>query len=250
MLQACLNGSRTKDFHAFTPLTPAELATDAALAVAAGASELHLHPRGADGAETLEPAAVAAAIEAIRARLPDTPIGLSTHAGIAPGGAGRLAAVQAWQVLPDYVSVNLIEEDAPEMIRLCLSRGIGIEAGLWSAADAERFVALPEARQVLRILIEINEQDAAEGLEVAAAIRKVLARASLDLPILQHGFDASKWALYQDAMMRGLDTRIGLEDGKLMPDGSEAEGNAALVKEAFRMARLPPNTVPDTVAAG
>lgn len=250
MLQACLNGSRTKDFHAFTPLTPSELATDAALAIAAGASELHIHPRGDDGAETLEPAAIAAAIRAIRARLPETPIGLSTHERIAPGGAGRLEAVKAWEVLPDYVSINLIEKDAPEMIRLCLSRGIGVEAGLWSVADAERFVALPEARQALRILIEINEQDTADGLAAAAGIRKVLARASLDVPILQHGLDATKWPLYQDALMRGLDTRIGLEDGKLMPDGSEAEGNAALIKAAFHMARVPPKIVPEMPAAG
>ena len=241
MLQACLNGSRSRDFRPTTPLTPAELAADAAAVLAAGATELHLHPRDEAGAETLDPIHVAAALEAIRARLPGTPIGLSTHAGIAPGGAGRLEAVKAWTVLPDYVSVNLIEEDAPEMIALALSRGIGIEAGLWSEADAERFVKLPHARQALRILIEINEQDEAEGLEVAAAIRKVLARASLDVPVLQHGLDATMWPLYRDALLRGLDSRIGLEDGKHMPNGSETEDNAALIKAAMLMARVPPD---------
>ncbi|MGA0564615.1 3-keto-5-aminohexanoate cleavage protein [Ancylobacter sp. VNQ12] len=241
MLQACLNGSRSKEFYAFTPLSPAELATDAAAVVAAGASELHVHPRNGDGIETLEAAPVAAALEAIRTRVPGVPVGISTHAGIAVGAAGRLAAVEAWTVLPDYVSVNLVEPDAPEMIRLALSRGIGIEAGLWSATDAERFVALPQAREALRILIEINEQDEAEGLEAAAAIRKVLARASLDVPVLQHGYDASKWPLYRDALLRGLDARIGLEDGKLLPSGEEAADNAALIKAAFLLARVPPD---------
>lgn len=244
MLQACLNGSRGKEFHAFTPLSPAELASDAAAAVAAGASELHVHPCNGDGAESLAADDVAAALEAIRARLPGVPVGISTHAGIAVGPAGRLAAVKGWKVLPDYVSVNLIEPDAPEMIELALSRGIGIEAGLWSAADAERFIALPQARKVLRILIEINEQDEAEGLEAAAAIRKVLARASLDVPVLQHGFDASKWPLYRDALLRGLDSRIGLEDGKFLPSGEEARDNAALIKAALEIARTPPNPVP------
>lgn len=247
MLQACLNGSRERAFHPHTPRTPAELAADAVAVVAAGATELHLHPRAPSGAETLDSGEVAAALEAIRARVPGTPIGLSTHAGIAPGGAGRLDAVKGWQVLPDYVSVNLIEEDAPEMIRLALSRGIGVEAGLWSEADAERFVALPEARHALRILIEINEQDVAEGLEIAAAIRKVLARASLDVPVLQHGFEATVWPLYQDALMRGLDGRIGLEDGKHLPDGREATDNAALIKAALVLARVPPNLPPEAV---
>lgn len=247
MLQACLNGSRDGAFHAYTPLTPERLAADAAAVVAAGANELHLHPRDEAGAETLDPAHVAAALEAVRARVPGVPVGLSTHAGIAPGGPGRLAAMKAWRVLPDYVSVNLIEDDAPEMIALALSRGIGVEAGLWSQADAERFVALPEAKNCLRILIEINEQDVEEGLRVAAAIRKVLARASLDVPVLQHGLDATVWPLYQDALMRGLDGRIGLEDGKHLPDGSEAADNAALIKAAFRLARVPPNLPPEAV---
>lgn len=249
MLQACLNGSRTRDFHPHVPLTPAQLAADAAAVLAAGATELHLHPRAPSGAETQDPEHVAAALEAIRARVPGTPIGLSTHAGIAPGGTDRLDAVKHWRVLPDYVSVNLIEADAPEMIALALSRGVGVEAGLWSQADAERFVAHTDARRCLRILIEINEQDEAEGLAVAAAIRKVLARASLDVPVLQHGFDATVWPLYQDALMRGLDGRIGLEDGKHLPDGSEAQDNAALIKAAFRLARAAPNLAPEATPA-
>ncbi|MCJ8142374.1 3-keto-5-aminohexanoate cleavage protein [Ancylobacter sp. A5.8] len=245
MLQACLNGSRTKDFHPYTPVSAAELASDAAAAIAAGASELHFHPRDAEGRETLDAAIVAQALQAVRARVPGVPVGLSTHAGIAPGGAGRLAAVRAWTDVPDYVSINLIEDDAPEMIALAMKRGIGVEAGLWSVADAERLVALPQARKMLRILIEINEQDETEGLAAAAGIRTILAGASLDVPVLQHGLDATKWPLYRDALLRGLDSRIGLEDGKYLPDGEEAADNAALIKAAFLMARVPPNLAPE-----
>ncbi|MCB4769367.1 3-keto-5-aminohexanoate cleavage protein [Ancylobacter sp. Lp-2] len=249
MLQACLNGSRDKAFHRDTPFTPTELAFQAETVVAAGAGELHLHPRDDSGAETLDPAHIAEALLAIRKRVPGVPVGLSTHAGIAPGGAGRLAAVAAWTERPDYVSVNLVEADAPEMIALALARGIGVEAGLWSVEDAERFVKLDTAPKCLRILLEINEQDEAEALAVAAGIRTVLARASLDVPILQHGYDASVWPLYRDALMRGLDGRIGLEDGKHLPDGEIAAGNADLIKAAFLMARVPPNLAPEATPA-
>ena len=51
------------------PITPAELAQEAAGAVAAGAEAVHLHPRGVSGAESLAPA------EAGRLGLP-TRIGL------------------------------------------------------------------------------------------------------------------------------------------------------------------------------
>lgn len=239
MLQACLNGARDKNFHPLTPVTAAELAADAVAAIAAGASELHIHPRDAQGLETLEPAIIAETLTAVRARVPGVPIGLSTHAGIAPGGTGRLEAVKGWRELPDYVSVNLIEDDAPEMIALCFERGIGVEAGLWSAADAERFIALPNARNCLRILIEINEQDEAEGLSVAASIRTILAGASLDVPVLQHGLDTTVWPLYRDALLRGLDGRIGFEDGKHLPSGEVATDNAELLKAAFLLARVP-----------
>ena len=52
------------------------------------------------------------------------------------------------KILPDYVSVNLSEVDAPEVIRLMLKRDIGIEAGLATVADAERYVALPRLHRV------------------------------------------------------------------------------------------------------
>jgi uncharacterized protein (DUF849 family) len=40
------------------------------------------------------------------------------------------------------------------------------------------------------------------------------------------------WILIEDAVRRGLDTRVGLEDTLYLPDGSHAPGNAALVRAA------------------
>jgi uncharacterized protein (DUF849 family) len=108
MLQACLNGDRDKVFHAATPLTPRELAADARAVVEAGAEQLHIHPRDAEGRESLHPDNTAAALEAIRASVPGIPVGVSTGWWIAPGGRARQQHIRAWQVKPDYVSVNLI----------------------------------------------------------------------------------------------------------------------------------------------
>jgi uncharacterized protein (DUF849 family) len=49
IVQACLNGSRTIGFHQRLPLTSEDIANDGASCIAAGAAELHLHPRGAAG---------------------------------------------------------------------------------------------------------------------------------------------------------------------------------------------------------
>ena len=140
-------------------------------------------------------------------------------------------------MLPDYVSINLIEEDAAELISLVLGKGMGIEAGLWSVSDAERFIGLPDAAKCLRVLIEINEQDAEEGLSAATGIISVLEKADFTLPILLHGDEASVWPMFREAMARGYDSRIGLEDGRLLPSGKMATDNADIVRAAVLLAR-------------
>jgi uncharacterized protein (DUF849 family) len=234
MLQACLNGARDRDFNHAVPLTPHELARDAAACRAAGANEFHIHPRDANGAESFAAADIAAALQAVRASVPGVPIGISTREGIMADADDRQKAFQAWQVLPDYVSVNLSEADAPEVIRLMLKRGIGIEAGLATVADAERYVALPEADACLRILIEIEEQESADAIRAAHDLIAVLDRADSHLPRQLHGYDACKWALHDEALRLGLDQRIGLEDGKLLPDGRIAESNTELIAAAVK----------------
>lgn len=235
MLQACLNGGRMRDFHPALPFTASEIAADAALAVAAGARELHIHPRGPDGMETLEPDHIADTLLAVRAVVPGVPIGLSTHWRIPPRGLARQEPIHRWMILPDYVSINLIEEDAEDLIALVLGKGIGVEAGLWSVSDAERFVGLRDAQKCLRVLIEINEQDIDEGLRAADGIQAILRQAGSTLPILMHGDEASVWPIYREAMAKGFDSRIGLEDGNLLPSGQRATDNADLLRAAINL---------------
>jgi uncharacterized protein (DUF849 family) len=235
MLQACLNGDRDRSFHAGIPLTPLELAADARAVVDAGAQQLHVHPRDAAGHESLHPDDTARALEAIRAGVPGIPVGVSTGWWIAPRGRARQQQIRAWQVLPDYVSINLIEQDATEIIDLVLGKGIGVEAGLWSASDAERFVANPNAHNCLRVMIEINEQDFSGGAQVARQIMEILDRADIRLPRLLHGFENTMWAFCREAFRLNFDTRIGFEDGKVLPSGAEAKDNAELIRAAHAL---------------
>src|SRR5262249_37090519 len=119
-----------------------------------------------------------------------------------------------------------------EVIDLALSKGIGVEAGIWSPADAGKFVAHPSARHCLRVLIEINEQDLSAGMEACRVVIDVLDRAGISLPRLLHGLDATMWDFYRKALAGGFYGRIGLEDGKHLPSGTIAEDNAALIRAA------------------
>lgn len=232
IVQACLNGARPADWHERLPLTPAAMAEDAALCVAAGAAELHVHPRDADGRESLF--AVDETVAALRSACPGTLIGVSTGDWIENDQERTIAAIEGWSEPPDYASANLVEEDAPSTIDALMRRGVGVEAGLATVADAERLCALPGRDRVLRVLIEIEEQETGAALAAADAIARVLEENGIRKQILLHGFDASVWPLVERAFERRWSTRIGLEDGRLLPDGKVAAGNADLVRAATR----------------
>jgi uncharacterized protein (DUF849 family) len=235
LLKACLNGARRPEDHPAVPLSADQIAADAAQCQAAGATAVHVHPRGMGSRETLEPDACAAVIEAVRDRNPRLPIGLTTGLWISGTSARRLAQIERWQVLPDFCSVNFSEDGTSELCELLQSKGIAIEAGLSSVADARAFIDSGFVDACLRILIEV-EPGSEDPKRSAAVIARVLEGAGIHLPRLQHGYGAEAWPLLEDAIGRGYDVRIGLEDVLTLPDGSPAEGNPQLVAAAARLA--------------
>jgi len=236
MLQACLNGARSRKDHPRVPLTPEELALDALRAAAAGAAELHVHPRDAQGVETLAGDHIAAALTAIRMKMPGMPVGISTREGIRTDKVRGFDQMGDWTVLPDYVSVNLSEDDAGDIIALMTAKGIGVEAGLATLADAHRFVKLASVKNCLRVLVEIDfEKDVATALHLADAIMRILADNRVGLPILLHGFEETMWPLYRKSVALGVDARLGFEDGILLPDGRIAADNHDIIAAARKL---------------
>jgi uncharacterized protein (DUF849 family) len=236
-LKACLNGGRSREEHPAVPVTPAELARAAAQAVAAGAEAVHLHPRGEDGAESLDAADIGAAVAAVRAAGPGTPVGVSTGLWITGGDARRrYGTVAQWARLPpaqrpDFASVNVGEHGFAELAALLSGAGIGVEAGVWSPADAERLAGIP----VDRVLIEVLHTPAADAVAAAEEILARLDARGVTAPRLLHGEEQACWPLIGHAGRLGLPTRIGLEDTLVTDDGRTATDNAALVRRAARL---------------
>ncbi|RWL97898.1 MAG: 3-keto-5-aminohexanoate cleavage protein [Mesorhizobium sp.] len=237
IVQACINGARSADFHPALPLDAHAMARDGAASIATGAAELHVHARGADHQESLAPEAMDRTMAALRRACPGTLIGVSTGAWIEKDDRRTLAAIAGWKELPDYASVNLSEAAAPEVMETLRDRGVGIEAGLASIGDALRLTSLDHGRRVLRVLIEISEQKLDEAFAIANGIVKVLEREGVHRAILLHGENATVWPFVERAAARKFSTRVGLEDGKQLPDGNVADGNAALVAAAVRIYR-------------
>jgi uncharacterized protein (DUF849 family) len=230
LLQAALNGPFGKDLHPKLPVTAQELARDGAACVAAGAQAIHLHPRDAAGDERLDARVVDATVATVREAC-GVPVGVSTGAWIEPDLGRRLELVAGWST-PDYASVNLSEDGAAETMRTLLDAGVGIEAGVWSVEDAERLAASGLGDRVTRILVEPVDVGAGDAVAVVDAIHAALDRLRLAAPRLQHGDGEATWVLLRDAIRRGIDTRIGLEDTLAGPDGARTAGNEALVRAA------------------
>jgi uncharacterized protein (DUF849 family) len=235
LLEVALNGSRSTAELPWIPRTPDELAGESRAAVAAGAQVLHLHPYDAAGAETLDPEPCAAALKAVRTVCPEVPISLSTSAGIEPDPRRRLELIASWTVLPELVTANQGEAGIRELCQHLIDRGVGIEAGLLSVADAEAFVGSGLADRCARALVEPLDADPETAVSHAAAIEGILVGAGILLEQVHHGDGVASWAVSARAVGRGHGIRTGLEDTTVLSDGRPAADNAALVRAAAMM---------------
>lgn len=239
-LKACLNGQRSQAGHPAVPVTPAELASEAAAAVAAGAEAVHLHARGPSGAESVQAADVGAAVTAVRRACPGVPVGVSTGLWITGGDpATRQAGVAGWSSLgpaarPDFASVNVSEAGWAGVARTLAATGIGVEAGVWSVPDVRQLAATPDLPPLLRVMVEVpgaaGDSAAGQARDIVRSVRESARGAD---PLLLHGADAGCWPLIALAGELGLATRIGLEDTTTGPAGEPVTGNADLVRLAL-----------------
>jgi uncharacterized protein (DUF849 family) len=232
LLKGALNGTRTRAEHPAIPMSPEELAREAKAAVAEGAGAIHVHVRDAAGHESLAPRDVARTLEAIREACPGISVGVSTGAWIVPNLEQRLALIRAWEVLPDFASVNLHETGAGEVFRLLADKRLGAEAGIWNTAAARFLLDRKLVDQCLRIMIEPAEEpgDARANFE-----RIQMTLDQVDRARLVHGSGDSAWEFLFLAARQGYEVRIGFEDTLTLPDGRPADSNADLVAAAKRM---------------
>jgi uncharacterized protein (DUF849 family) len=234
VLQACLNGARPRGSHPALPISPAELAADAAAVAELGVTSLHLHPRDLVGLEVLAGPEVATTVAVVRAAVPGVEIGVTTGARIQPDAVRRAELVAGWAGLaagrPDVASVNVHEDGWLEVCAALHGAGIGIELGVFHDEAARALVAVGPPPGARRVLAEV--QGDADPVPAAEALLRLLE--PLGLPVLLHGEDDAAWPVLGYAARLELDTRIGLEDTLRLPDGGLAPDNAALVALARR----------------
>jgi uncharacterized protein (DUF849 family) len=211
------------------------LAVDAAACVAAGAQALHVHPRGADGRESLRASVIDATVGVLHEAVPGIPVGVSTGAWIVPSPRERSTEVASWTA-PDMASVNLSEEGHAEVMAALLAAGIGIEAGLATVADGEALGESGFGDRLVRVLVEPRDHDPAAAVRRAAEIDAALDANGIPAPRVHHGYGEATWEVIARAIRLGHGARAGLEDTLTLPGGTPARGNAELVAAAAALA--------------
>jgi uncharacterized protein (DUF849 family) len=235
LLEVALNGHRTPAECPALPRTPEELARAARASADAGAGVVHVHAYE-EGDETFAAEPCAAMVRAIRAACPDVPISQTTALYIAGDDPERrLALIAGWNELPEVVTANQGEEGIVELCEHLLGRGVGIEAGLLSVADAEAFFESPIAGRCTRVLVEPLDADPDTAVAHGAAIEAVLEEAGIGLEQVHHGDLIASWAVSERGAGRGHGIRTGLEDTTVLPEGTPARDNAELVRIAAEL---------------
>jgi 3-keto-5-aminohexanoate cleavage enzyme len=244
------NGARrTKADHADLPITPFEIAREAARCAAAGASVLHVHVRDDDGRHTLDPGRYRAAMAAIREA-----VGERIVVQVTTEAVGRYAPAEQIDVVlelcPEAVSLalaELIPDPAAEataagFLDWLRRERIAPQYILYSPQEVARFHDLrrrgviPQRRPfALFVLgryaegIEAQPQDMLPFLE---------AHEDADCPWSLCAFGPREGACVLIAAGFGGHVRVGFENNLWLADGRLAARNAELVEQVAAGAGL------------
>jgi len=243
IIMSAPNGARRSQAdHPSLPVTPAELAANAAALLDAGVSVLHLHVRDEHGQHTLDADRYRNAIAAVEDRVGDSLIIQVTTEAVGQYTAEQQMAVVR-ELNPEAVSLALrevcpVDSDEAVMARFCvwmLEQKIWPQYILYSVEDVEQFDGMRERgvfadEAPFAMLVLGNYADKTDG--TVAELDTLLAAADFRaIPWAVCCFGRHENAVMLAALSRGGHVRIGFENNVLMGDGSAAPDNAALIHQ-------------------
>lgn len=236
-------GRRTKADHPALPMTAAELAVTAAQCAEAGAAMIHLHVRDRDGRHLLDPTAYAEAIAAIRAAVDDRiVIQITSEALGIYGRDDQMSVVR--QVRPEAVSLAL-RELAPDaqsepgfgaFLGELRREGVVPQIILYSAEEAVRLDAMRRRGLLpcddLPVLFVLGRYSVGQTSRPADLLPFLAEGGPTYAHWMACAFGRQETACVTAAALLGGHVRVGFENNLLLPDGTVAPTNAALVAAA------------------
>jgi len=248
MITCAITGAETtRDRQPNLPITPAEQAQAAEEAVKAGASIIHLHVRDAQGKPTQSVERFKESIDAIRARVPEAIIQISTGGAIGESIENRARPLE---LKPEMASLNLGTMNFGEDVFFNHPRDI-----VALAARMQTLGVVPELEiyevGMLEAAFRMAKQGILRGPLHFQFVLGVPGGMSGELSNLIHLLhqvpDGSHWGVagigrYQlplatHALLLGGHVRVGFEDNIFYRKGEVATSNAQLVERIVRLAK-------------
>jgi uncharacterized protein (DUF849 family) len=245
IVEAALNGGRGRQEQPRVPYTPAEVAAEALRCASAGASVVHLHARGPNGAWSADPVWYAETLRRLRAGAPDLLVSITS---LRPQGVpvdvklellAALAADPATR--PDLISVNLGHivaweraDDGPRtlhlpndfsdvlaLLRACARHGVTPELGIMDVGFVSNAVRLRDDGALPSppwFLLErgpgcgVGQQSAPATPATYDLIAALLREHFASGAFAAHGEDIPTYTVLLRALKDGAHLRVGFED--------------------------------------
>lgn len=235
LLKIALNGARPKTQNKFLPHSLDEIEKEVRLIYENGYKVFHIHCYDENGNESLKPDDVNNLVLRVKNISSDIQLGISSGDWIEPDLNKRISYIEEWENVPDFASVNMIEDNAIEISNVLISKGVMVEAGLNEKKAAEIFVNSRLENGCIRILIEPEEEVLSDAIRTVMEIENVLDRHNITIKRLLHGFNSVSWDMLREAKKRGYDSRIGMEDTIYLEDGTMVKSNLEIIKFANKI---------------
>jgi 3-keto-5-aminohexanoate cleavage enzyme len=244
---AITGAETTKDKQPHLPVTPQEQAIAAEAAVRAGASIIHLHVREDDGTPSQRPERFEEAIRAIRARVPEVIIQISTGGAVGESIENRAKPLA---LKPEMASLNLGTMNFGDDIFYNHPRDI---VGL--AEKMHQFGIIPELEVYEAGMLESAYRLLKQGVlreplnfqfvlgvpgGMSGDPRNLMHLISLLAPGTHWGVAGVgrfQLPLAVQALVLGGHVRVGFEDNIFYSKGVLASSNAQLVERVVRIAK-------------
>jgi 3-keto-5-aminohexanoate cleavage enzyme len=244
---AITGAETTKDKQPNLPVTPDEQARAAEEAVKAGAAVIHLHVREDDGKPCQRPERFKEAIDAIRKRVPEAIIQISTGGAVGETIENRARPLA---LKPEMASLNLGTMNFGDEVFFNHPRDI---VGL--ASQMHKMGVLPELEIYEAGMLESAFRLAKQGIlrepfhfqfvlgvpgGMSGDPRNLMHLISLLPPGARWGvagIGRFELPLSVQALLLGGHVRVGFEDNIFYRKGEVAKSNAQLVERVARLAR-------------
>ena len=225
LISVAPNGARKlRADHPALPLSPEDIAADAAACLAEGAGLLHLHVRDAEGRHSLSTDAYKAAIKAVREQ--------TVVESVRP---------EACSVALRELSPNGSQEEVAtyrQFLADCRRESVWVQHILYDADDVRRFSDLradgvygDELPFILLVIGRYRSEPQSDTPELRAMLDALDESPDATPVWAACAFGQGETNLLSEAARSGGHVRVGFENNLLMADGSLARSNAARVKE-------------------